>query len=80
MTEQHAALIHQFLEYKTQIEVLIASDPDFEDLASEYQRLRQEIHALEASGDVGPDYTNLCNRRDSLQEELVIKMQEARGG
>lgn len=25
------------------------------------------------------DFTNLCNRRDSLQEELVIKMQEAAG-
>ena len=80
MAELHAALIRQFPKYKTQIEVLIASDPDFEDLASEYQRLREEIHALEASGDVGPDYTNLCNRRDALQDELVVKMQEARGG
>ena len=80
MAELHAALIRQFPKYKTQIEVLIASDRDFEDLASEYQRLREEIHALEASGDVGPDYTNLCNRRDALQDELVVKMQEARGG
>ncbi len=80
MAELHAALIRQFPEYKTQIEALIASDPDFEDLAGEYQRLREEIHVLEASGDVGPDYTNLCNRRDSLQEELVIKMQQATGG
>ncbi|MDJ0945324.1 MAG: hypothetical protein QNJ30_17790 [Kiloniellales bacterium] len=80
MAELHAALIRQFPEYKTQIEALIASDPDFEDIARDYQRLREEIHALEASGDVGPDYTNLCNRRDSLQEELVIKMQEGTGG
>ena len=80
MAELHAALIRQFPKYKTQIEVLIASDRDFEALASEFQCLREEIHALEASGDVGPDYTNLCNRRDALQEELVIKMQEVTGG
>ena len=80
MIEKHAALLRQFPEYKTQIDTLIASDPDFEGLASDYERLREEIHALEASGDVGPDYTDLCNRRDSLQELLVIKMQEAPGG
>lgn len=80
MIEKHTGLLRQFPEYKTQIETLIASDPDFEGLASEYERLREEIHALEASGDVGPDYTDLCNRRDSLQELLVIKMQEAPGG
>ena len=73
-------MIRQFPEYKTQIEVLIARDPDFEEIARDYQRLREEIHALEASGDVGTDYTVLCNRRDALQEELVIKMQEATSG
>jgi hypothetical protein len=80
MAQNHAALIRQFPEYKTQIEELIAKDPSFENLANDYERLREEIHALEASGDVGPNYTDLCNRRDSLQETLVIKMQEATGG
>ena len=79
MAGHHAALIRQFPDYKTQIEELIAKDPSFEGLASDYERVREEIYALEASGDVGPDYTDLCNRRDSLQETLVIKMQEAKG-
>ena len=80
MAEKHAALIRQFPEYRAQIEELSDRDLDFDELAGDYERLRKEIHALEASGDAGPDYTILCDRRDSLQEMLVIKMQEAMDG
>ena len=77
MAHKHERLIRQFPRYEQTIRKLSASNRNFDDLASEYERLREEIHALEASGDVGPDYTNLCDSRDSLQETLVIMMQEA---
>lgn len=77
MAEKHELLIRQFPRYEVQIRQLVARNGDFDDLAGEYERLRAEIHALEASGDVGPDYTILCDRRDSLQETLVVMMQEA---
>ena len=79
MAQKHAALIRQFPEYKTQIEELITKDPNFEGVASEYERLREDIHAQEATGRFGPDYTNLCDQRDSLQEILVEMMQKAMG-
>jgi uncharacterized protein YdcH (DUF465 family) len=77
MANRHERLKSQFPEYAREIRALERSSRDFDDMASEYERLREEIHALEASGDVGLDYTILCNRRDSLQESLVIMMQEA---
>lgn len=77
MTDKHETLIRQFPEYARQIRLLAGSNRDFDALASEYERLRSQIHELEASGDVGPDYTNLCDARDSLQETLVIMLQEA---
>ncbi len=77
MGRKHDSLIRQFPEYEREIRRLARSNRDFDDLAAEYERLREEIHALEASGDAGPDYTNLCERRDSLQEALVVMMQEA---
>lgn len=79
MAERHERLINQFLQYVRQIRELTQSSRDFNDMAGEYERLREEIHKLEASGDVGPDYTTLCDRRDALQESLVIMMQEAKG-
>ena len=77
MVYKQENLIRQFQGYEQQIRKLAASSPEFEDLATEYERLREKIHELEASGDVGPDYTDLCNRRDDLQETLVIMMQES---
>lgn len=77
MAAKHESLRRQFPEYEQQILKLSASNPNFDELATEYERLREEIHKLEASGDVGPDYTNLCGNRDSLQETLVVIMQEA---
>lgn len=77
MAQRHERLISQFPEYERQIRKLAQSSRDFDDLASQYERLREEIHKLEASGDVGPDYTTLCERRDALQESLVVLMQEA---
>lgn len=79
MTDTHKALMRQFPKYERQIRVLAAANPDFDALATDYERLRAQIHELEASGDVGPDYTNLCDARDSLQERLVIMLQEAPG-
>ncbi len=77
MAHTHERLIAQFPRYERQIRELAASDAEFDELAAEYETLRSEIHDLEASGDVGPDYTDLCDRRDDLQETLVIMMQEA---
>jgi len=79
MAHKHDNLIRQFHRYERQIRELAVSDPEFDDLAAEYENLCVEIHQLEASGDVGPDYTDLCNRRDDLQETLVIMMQKAEG-
>lgn len=76
MPYKHEKLITQFREYERQIRELAASNPKFDDLATEYEGLSEEIHELEASGDVGPDYTSLCDRRDTLQETLVIMLQE----
>jgi len=77
MVYKQENLIRQFQRYEQQIRKLAASSPEFDDLATEYETLREKIHELEASGDVGPDYTDLCNRRDDLQETLVIMMQES---
>lgn len=77
MAYKHDNLIRQFQQYEQQIRKLAASSSEFDDLATEYEMLREKIHDLEASGDVGPDYTDLCNRRDDLQETLVVMMQEA---
>ena len=77
MVHKHDSLIRQFQRYERQIRELAGSDPEFDGLAAEYENLCEEIHKLEASGDVGPDYTDLCNRRDDLQETLVIMMQKA---
>lgn len=77
MAYKHENLIRQFQHYEQQIRKLAATNPEFDELATEYETLREQIHELEASGDVGPDYTDLCNRRDDLQETLVIMMQEA---
>lgn len=79
MVQKHESLISQFPRFEQQIKKLAASNAEFDDLAAEYENLRREIHELEASGDVGPDYTDLCNRRDDLQETLVIMLQEAGG-
>ena len=79
MAQKHEKLLAQFPEYRAQILALSASDRNFDQLAVEYEQLREEIHRLEASGDAGPDYTNLCDRRDRLQEALVIMMQDAEG-
>ncbi len=79
MAEKHERLISQFPEFAQEIPGLAKSNRDFDSLASEYERLREEIHELEASGDVGPDFTTLCDRRDALQESLVNMMQEAKG-
>ena len=79
MVHKHESLISQFPKYEQQIRRLAASNAEFDDLAAEYEDLRRKIHELDASGDVGPDYTDLCNRRDDLQETLVIMMQEAGG-
>ena len=80
MAQKHEKLIAQFPEYEAQILALSAADGDFDRLATDYEQLREEIHRLEASGDVGPDYTNLCDSRDRLQEALVIMMQDAKEG
>lgn len=80
MARRHERLVAQFERYEAQIRQLAASSRKFDRLATEYEALRERIHALEASGDVGPDYTELCNRRDGLQEELVVMMQEAERG
>ncbi|MCK5623920.1 MAG: hypothetical protein KAJ11_16595 [Alphaproteobacteria bacterium] len=77
MVYKQENLIRQFQGYEQQILKLAASSPEFDNLATEYETLREKIHELEASGDVGPDYTDLCNRRDDLQETLVIMMQES---
>jgi uncharacterized protein YdcH (DUF465 family) len=77
MVHKHERLISQFPRHERQIRVLAASNAKFDTLAAEYENLRSQIHDLEASGDVGPDYTDLCNRRDDLQETLIIMMQEA---
>jgi uncharacterized protein YdcH (DUF465 family) len=77
MVYKHENLIRQFQHYEQQIRKLAATNPEFDELGTEYETLREHIHELEASGDVGPDYTDLCNRRDDLQETLVIMMQEA---
>jgi uncharacterized protein YdcH (DUF465 family) len=79
VAHKHEALVRQFPEYERQIRELAAANRDFDELATSYVGLRRRIHALEASGDVGPDYTNLCDRRDSLQETLVIMIQEGSG-
>ncbi len=79
MAERHERLISQFPKFEQQIRQLARSSPDFDNLASEYELLREEIHNLEGSGDVGPDYTALCDRRDALQESLVLMIQEAEG-
>ena len=76
MVYKQENLIRQFRGYEQQILKLAASSPEFDNLATEYETLREKIHELEASGDVGPDYTDLCNRRDDLQETLVVMMQE----
>lgn len=79
MGHKHERLIAQFKRYEPQIRKLARSSREFDELATEYETMRERIHELEASGDVGPDYTDLCNRRDDLQEALVVMMQEAEG-
>jgi len=59
MAHKHEYLMRQFQHYEQQIRKLAASSVEFNKLASEYESLRETIHDLEASGDVGPDYTDL---------------------